>query len=98
MSKPIGYFTGTMPGDGSLLDDMQQAWGSTFEVLNNSERLWLLSSVTGMMTADTTEDYNPHEVSDLTSATERFDELSFYEQVALAEALIHQIKYHRYNR
>lgn len=84
--------------DSTLLDEMKEIWGQTFEALNNSERLWLLSSVTGMITAEATENYNPHEVGDLTSATERFDELGFYEQVALAEALIHQIKYHRYNR
>lgn len=84
--------------DFTLLDEMKKAWGQTFEALNNSERLWLLSSVTGTMTADATENYDPYQVRDLTSATERFDELSFYEQVVLVEALIHQIKYHKYNR
>ncbi|NEU76706.1 hypothetical protein PI95_030410 [Hassallia byssoidea VB512170] len=85
--------------DFTLLDEMKECWGQTFEQLNNSERLWLLSSVIGMMTGGVTENYNPHDVSDgVADATERFDELSFYEQVALAEALIHQIKYHRYNR
>jgi hypothetical protein len=82
----------------TLFDEMQEAWGSTFEVLNNSERLWLLSSVTGAMTAGVSEDYEPMDVGDLAPVTERFNELSFYEQVALAEALIHQIKFHRYNR
>ncbi len=82
--------------DFTLLDQMQEAWGSTFEALNNSERLWMLSCLVGTMTADVTEDYNPHEVSDLTSATERFDELSFYEQLALAEALVNQIKHYRH--
>lgn len=82
----------------TLIDELQELWGAQFQELNNSQRLWLLSCVTGTMTADVSEDYEPMDVGDLTSATERFDELSFYEQVALAEALIHQIKYHRYNR
>ena len=100
MTKPLGYFcSGAMPGDEGLIADMQNAWGSTFEELNNSERLWLLSSLTGIMTADPTDDYDPYKVgSRITDATERFDELSFYEQLALAEAVIHQIKFHRYNR
>ncbi|WP_341532243.1 hypothetical protein WKK05_41030 (plasmid) [Nostoc sp. UHCC 0302] len=77
----------------SLLDEMKSTWGQTFEQLNNSERLWLLSSLVGTMTADATAYYDPNEVDDcITVATERFDELSFSEQLGLAEALINQIK------
>lgn len=69
------------------------------EALNNSERLWLLSSLTGTMTADATENYDPNLVGNhITSATERFDELSFYEQLALAEALLNQIKHYRHHQ
>lgn len=77
----------------NLLDEMKEIWGQTFEQLNNSERLWLFSSLVGTMTAETTPYYNPNEVDDcITVATERFRELSFKEQLALAEALINQIK------
>lgn len=83
----------------SLLDEMKSAWGQTFEQLNNSERLWLLSSLTGTMTADATAHYNPHEVDDcITDATERFDELSFHEQLSLAEAILNQIKSNLHQR
>lgn len=77
----------------SLLDDLKEIWGQTFEQLNNSERLWLLSSLVGIMTAETTAYYDPNEVDDcITVATERFDELSFHQQLGLASALINQIK------
>lgn len=77
----------------SLLDEMKQIWGETFEQLNNSERLWLLSSLTGTMTAESNSYYDPHEVDDcITPASERFNELSFKEQLGLCEALINQIK------
>ena len=45
MSKPIGYFTSTMPGDGSYLDDLQSLYGSTFEKLGRTEKLLILESV-----------------------------------------------------
>jgi len=80
----------------TLLDEMKESWGQTFEELNNSERLWLLSSLTGTMTDSATDDYDPYKVGDhITAATERFDELSFYEQLALAEALVNQIKHYK---
>ena len=77
----------------SVVDEMKEIWGQTFEQLNNSERLWLLSSLVGTMTADATAYYNPNEIDDcITIATQRFDELSFHEQLDLASALINQIK------
>lgn len=83
----------------SLLDEMKEIWGQTFEQLNNSERLWLLSSLTGTMTADATAYYNPNEIDDcITIATERFNELSFQEQLDLGSALINQIKSNLTNR
>ncbi len=78
----------------SLLDEMKQIWGETFEQLNNSERLWLLSSLTVTMTAEVSPYYDPHKVDGcITPATERFNELSFKEQLDLASALINQIKF-----
>ena len=42
MSKPLGYFTSAMPNDGSLLDEMQEIWGSTFSALNDAHRYWMI--------------------------------------------------------
>lgn len=45
------------------------------------------------MTAEANSYYDPHKVDDcVTPATERFNELSFQEQLGLCEALINQIK------
>ncbi|MEH1778515.1 MAG: hypothetical protein V7L26_05095 [Nostoc sp.] len=42
MGKPIGHWTNFSPGDGSLLSEMEQAWGSHFEKLNEAERAWMI--------------------------------------------------------
>ena len=92
MNKPIGYYTNFTAGDDSLLDQMESAWGSTFESLNKSEMLWLLSCLTGTMTADRNDNYEPYEVGDrITNASERFHELDFSNQVGLAKAILDQL-------
>ncbi len=99
MTKPLGYYTNYTPGDGGLLQDMEESWGGTFEALNNSERLWMLFSLIGNITADASENYNPGEIREsIVPAIERFDELSFYDQLGLAQALIEQIKYYSHRR
>ena|GEM_PF-961217 len=96
MTKPIGYFcSGAMPGDTGLIAEMQDAWGSAFEKLNQSERIWVLSTLTGVMCADATENYDPYQVGDdLVDIYERFHEINFSTQLGLAEALIAQLKYY----
>jgi hypothetical protein len=92
MSKPLGYYTNYTPGDGGLLGEMEEAWGSYFQSLNNSERIWMLSCLTGTMCADATDNYDPYQVRDLTDATERFHELSYSDQLGLATAILDQLK------
>ena len=89
MGQPLGYFTGYTPGDGGLLSDLSDSWGSYFGELTKSEKLWMLSSVTGMICADKSEHYNPHDVSDdIIPACERLGELEFGDQLGLAQFLI----------
>jgi hypothetical protein len=45
MSKPIDYFTSTIPGDGSLLGELQSVYGSNLEKLGRTEKLFILESV-----------------------------------------------------
>jgi hypothetical protein len=93
MSKPIGYYCNYTPGDDGLLGEMEEAWGSYFQALNNSERIWMLSTLTGLMCADKTENYDPYDVGDrITDATERFHELSYSDQLGLAAAILDQLK------
>lgn len=98
MTKPLGYYCAYTPGDGGLLGEMEEEWGgSTFEKLNQSERLWVLSTLTGVMCAEATENYDPHQVgNDLVDIYERFHELEFSDQLGLAQALIDQIKSQRH--
>ena len=89
MGRPLGSFTGYTPGDGGLLGDMEDSWGTYFEQLTQSEKLWLLSYVTGTICADRSENYDPHDVSDeITPVCERLGELSFGNQLGLAQFLI----------
>jgi hypothetical protein len=93
MTKPIGYYCNYVPGGSGLIPEMEEAWGSYFQSLNNSERLWLLSCLTGTMTADVTDNYDPHQVGEsVTDATERFHELSYSDQLGLATAILDQLK------
>lgn len=75
---------------------MEASWGSCFEALTQSERIWMLSILTGLMCADQTENYDATDVGDeIIPAYERFDELSFSDQLGLATALLEQIKSNR---
>ena len=45
MSKPIGHFTSYTLNDGSLLDSLQEEYGSSFEKMTKREKLFLISSI-----------------------------------------------------
>lgn len=45
MSKPIGYFTSYTLNDGSLLESLQEEYGSTFELMTRREKLFLISAL-----------------------------------------------------
>ncbi|HEY9665260.1 MAG TPA: hypothetical protein V6C91_00560 [Coleofasciculaceae cyanobacterium] len=76
-----------------LIEQMQESWGQQFEQLNISEKIWLLSYVVGHMGAEESEFYKPNEIDNCVSlAGEQISELSFYQQIDLAKALIHQIE------
>lgn len=91
MSKPVGYYVNTS----TLIDDMQEDWGGQFQKLNNSERLWMIFTLSGQLCADDSEHYNPNEISKLCElAMERAEnELSLHDKLGLIEALVNQIKY-----
>ena len=97
MTKPIGYFcSGAMPQDEGLIADMQSSWGSTFEVLNNAQRLWMLQSVgLNLFNADQNSTVNSEHDDEIEEAIERFDELSESDLLGLLEALVGQLKNNR---
>ncbi|MBN3926101.1 hypothetical protein [Nostoc sp. NMS4] len=45
MSKPIGHFTSYSLNDGSLLESLQEQYGSTFELMTKREKLFLISAI-----------------------------------------------------
>ncbi len=94
MTKPIGYFcSGTMPGDTGLLADMQESWGSTFESLNNAQRLWMIQEI-GLTLFQNDPDSlldSPRD-AELEEVKERFDELSRGQLLGLLDALVAQVK------
>ncbi|MEH2087806.1 hypothetical protein [Nostoc sp.] len=45
MSKPIGFFTSYTINDGSLLESLQEEYGSTFEQMSRREKLFLISAL-----------------------------------------------------
>ncbi|MDQ3018841.1 MAG: hypothetical protein M3Q64_03155 [bacterium] len=49
MSKPIGHFTSYTINDGSLLELLQEEYGSTFELMTRREKLFLISAIAAQL-------------------------------------------------
>ena len=95
--KPLGYFTSAMPNDGSLLDEMQETWGSTFTALNNAHRLYMIIELAKDLNCDEDQTESERD-NEVVAAMERRQELSSSDKIGLMEALINQIKYPQFNR
>ncbi|MBU7584450.1 MAG: hypothetical protein KAF91_16305 [Nostoc sp. TH1S01] len=100
MNKPIGYFTSTMPGDGSYLDELQQQYGSTLEQLGKVEKLLLLHSIVqNLLSAEINVQGGSAAVEALSTVSPIVQgihkRVKIGEHLGLAEALINQLKYQR---
>ncbi|MBW4428997.1 MAG: hypothetical protein KME50_32440 [Nostoc desertorum CM1-VF14] len=100
MSKPIGYFTSAMPGDGSYLDELQQRYGSTFEQLSKIEKLLLLHGVVqNLLSAEINlqgSSVAAAAVSTVSLIAQSINKrVTLGEHLGLASALINQLKYQR---
>jgi hypothetical protein len=98
MNKPLGYFTSTMPGDGSYLDELQQQYGSTFEHLNKVEKLLLLQNIAQtLLGAEINVIGNAVSASALSTVSPiiqgLYKRVTLADLLGLAEALVHQLKY-----
>jgi hypothetical protein len=93
MTRPIRYYVSTNPGDNPLLDEIEESWGSTFEALNNCQKLWMINMLSDLALNDPAV-FADHElddeVSELTVRAER--ELELHQKIRLIEALIVQVK------
>ncbi|WP_414755896.1 hypothetical protein [Anabaena sp. CCY 9910] len=98
MNKPLGFFTSTMPGDGSYLDELQQQYGSTFEQLSKVEKLFLLQNI-----AQTLLGAEINVIGSTVSASAvstvspiiqgLYKRVTLGDLLGLAEALVNQLKY-----
>jgi len=97
MTKPIGYFcSGAMPEDTGLIADMQSSWGSTFDALNNAQRLWIINQAAmTLFLADPEHSQDREHDDEVEEATERLNELTRYELLSLLEAVVSQVKSNR---
>ncbi|MEH1777169.1 hypothetical protein [Nostoc sp.] len=89
MVKPIGYWTNFTPGDGSLLSEMEEVWGSHFEKLNNTERVWIIHELVDYLWQDTEESVRDG-VESLTQDAQ--NGISNSDKLGLIQALVEQIK------
>ncbi|MEH2139916.1 hypothetical protein [Nostoc sp.] len=52
MSKPLGYYTSYLPGDGSVLDELDDMFGSNLEKLTLKDKLFLIGALGAQLCAD----------------------------------------------
>ncbi|MEM8779688.1 MAG: hypothetical protein AAGF26_12605 [Cyanobacteria bacterium P01_G01_bin.49] len=93
MSNSIGYYTSYTPGDEGLLEEMQSAWGSSFQDLKNNERLWMIASLSLELWQKTDfEDESIREGCEK-AVSRAISELKSSDVMGLIEALVNQIRY-----
>ncbi|MDZ8239704.1 MAG: hypothetical protein RMZ69_21570 [Nostoc sp. ChiQUE01a] len=90
MTKPIGYFTSYSPGDGSLLESLQEEYGSTFERMTKREKLFLIFSIASQLCEQA-----PGKCRDeiYVVGYQVNSSLSLKDREGLLEALINQVRY-----
>ncbi|MEH2140346.1 hypothetical protein [Nostoc sp.] len=90
MSKPIGHYTSYTINDGSLLESLQEKYGSTFELMTRREKLFLISAVAAQLC-----DQAPGRCRDeiYTVGHQIKSSLPLYDREGLVEALTNQIRY-----
>lgn len=92
MSKPIGYFTNYTINDGSLLESLQEEYGSTFERMTRREKLYLISAIASQMC-----DQSPGRCREeiYTVGHQVNSSLPVGDREGLIEALINQVRWGR---
>ncbi|WP_445631568.1 hypothetical protein [Nostoc sp. DSM 114167] len=90
MSKPLGYYTAYTPGDNSLLERLQEEYGSTFEKMTKREKLVILTVLASHIGCQLEGDVRG-QIFDV--AKQMRDELSLSDQAGIMEAIISQIRW-----
>jgi hypothetical protein len=92
MSKPIGHFTSYTINDGSLLESLQEEYGSTFELMTKREKLYLISAIAIQLC-----DQSPGRCRDeiYTVGHQINSSLPLHDREGLVEALTNQVRWGR---
>lgn len=90
MSKPLGYYTSYTPGDDSLLERVQEKYGSSFEKITKREKLVILTVLASHIGCQLEGDVRS-EIFAL--AKDMTSELSLSDQAGVMEAIISQIRW-----
>ncbi|MBD2388818.1 hypothetical protein [Cylindrospermum sp. FACHB-282] len=89
MTKPIGYYTGLVPGGDSLLNSLETQYGATFERMTRREKLYLMFSLAVHL-------FSKEEGAirdEITIVASDLQALLPSDQEGLMEALINQIRW-----
>ncbi|MBW4425334.1 MAG: hypothetical protein KME50_13010 [Nostoc desertorum CM1-VF14] len=90
MSKPLGYYTSYTPGDDSLLERVQEQYGSAFEKISKREKLSILMILASNLGCQLEGDVRGGIYA---VAREMTDQLSLSDQAGVMEAIISQIRW-----
>ncbi|MEH2379176.1 MAG: hypothetical protein V7K27_09870 [Nostoc sp.] len=90
MTKPLGYYTSYTPGDDSLLEKVQEQYGSTFERMTKREKLSILMILASNIGAQL-EGGVRGEIYAV--AREMTDKLSLSDQSGIMQAIIDQARW-----
>ncbi|MDZ7966885.1 MAG: hypothetical protein RM368_18215 [Nostoc sp. DedSLP03] len=90
MSKPLGYYTAYTPGDNSLLETIQEEYGSTFEKMTKREKLVILTVLASHIGCQLDGDVRGEIFA---IAKDMRDKLSLSDQAGIMQAIIDQVRW-----
>ena len=90
MARTLGYYVAFTSGDGSLLDRMEQYFGSTFQKMSATEKCWLIYKMGFQLWFhDADAEGVSDEVEDALNQIN--EELTVGQRLALLQALLAQL-------
>ncbi|MEH2236020.1 hypothetical protein [Nostoc sp.] len=90
MAHSPGYYTSYTPGDGGVLEDMEDTYGAKFERLNRAEKLCLISMMAADLAFLSTEPRTSEDLFSLMLAIK--GELAISDREGLVECLINGVR------
>lgn len=90
MVKPIGHFVAYTINDGSLVESLEQEYGSTFQLMTRREKLFLIQAIANQLC-----DESPGQCRDeiYSVGYEIITSLPSHDRQGMLEALIKQVRW-----